>query len=438
MTPFNLAIGSHLDVPLQPGSSVERFRILQPADTATITELMVGDGSSHTTVPVPPAGADGYSDIVFPSITTDSLRIEVTGVEVRTTTDRRMGTTVELPAGIAEISGLPTAATEGATGTVCRDDLLTVDGAPVGVRLDVRALLATGSTAATLCDGGSLALAAGHHQLLTATGLDTGIDVDDLVLAPTATATPTAHTAPLATLDSFSETDASITVQACPTDCWLIFAEGYNRGWTASLDGHDLGAPMLIAGGSNGWLLPAGTSVRQVSLHFAPQRTLDLALAISAAAVGACLVIVMLPFLHPSRRRLHLTSANMGAPRPALVAPWSPSSRRRAVQGACLLVVASGAFISLWWGLAAIPVAAVFARRRQPRMAALIAAIGYGTFGVLVAAVSVVRHTPAGMAWVGQLEPIHRGGLFFVLLLTASTFADDGPRAAGPQDGDKD
>ena len=432
ITPFNLAVGSWIDVPLQAGSSVDHFRLLQPDDTEPITELRVGDGTTMITVPVPAPGADGYSDVEFATIAADVLRIEVGAVAPHTTTDRRMGTQVELPAGIAEIDGLPTRSAQAAPGTVCRDDLLNLDGEPVGLLIDTAALLTDGSVTATTCDGDTVDLGAGHHRLISTNGLDTGIDVDDVVFSP-GTSAATTHDAPAATLNSFSATDASVTVPACSEACWLIFGEGYNTGWTASIDGHDLGRPTPIAGGSNGWLLPASATVRHVSLRFAPQTTLDIALALSAGAVAACLVLALLPLIR-GRRRLASTGPDVQSDTIAFVAPWSLSSRRRTLLGAGFLVAASAAFISLWWGLAAVPVAAVLAHRRQPRMAALVAALGYATFGLLVAGVSIVRQTPAGMAWVGQLEPIHRAGVFFVLLLTASAFADDRPDSDGPQD----
>jgi len=433
ITPFNLAAGSWIDVPLRSGSAVDSFRILQPTDTARITELLVGDGTTTEHVTVPAPGADGYSEIAFSPIRAASLRIEIAAVQTATTTDRRLGTEVELPAGIAEIDGLPTTGTVTAPGTQCRTDLLTIDGAPIGVRIDIATLLADGSTSATLCDGSPLHLPAGTHRILAADGLDTAIAVDDVVLAPEGSAA-TAHSQPAATLESFTDTDASLTVPACATACWLIFGEGYNTGWTASVDGADLGEPTPIAGGSNGWLLPASATERHVTLRFAPQSTLDAALAVSAATVATCLVLAAFPLLR--RRGVRPTVAPDEHPLPQLVEPWALSSPRSARRAAVVLVVASAAFISVWWGLAALPVAAALVRRRQPRLAAVTASVGFAAFGVLVAGVSIVRHTPAGMAWVGQLEPIHRSGMFLVLLLTASVVADDEPGDRQRQDTD--
>lgn len=108
-----------------------------------------------------------------------------------------------------------------------------------------------------------------------------------------------------------------------------------------------------------------------------------------------------------------------------LVAPWQPCSRRRAAASAVLLVVSSTAFIGPWWALAALPVAVTLALQARPRLAALTVALGFAACGLLVMGVVVVRGTAAGPGWAGQLEPLHRPGMFLVLLLASTIVVDD-------------
>ena len=108
-----------------------------------------------------------------------------------------------MPAALAEL-GIPgvqrPAVADSLPGT-CRDDLLTVDGSPIPVRV-------TGSTAdaaagrplsAERCDpttgaasSSPLALERGQHVLRSALGVDTGVDLDGIVLGSEAGGAPLA------------------------------------------------------------------------------------------------------------------------------------------------------------------------------------------------------------------------------------------------------
>src|SRR3546814_15106688 len=68
--------------------------------------------------------------------------------------------------------------------TGCRDDLVTVDGAPLPVRVSGRSADASAGRGLDLerCSAVALDLAAGSHDVSTAWGRDVGIDVDRLVL----------------------------------------------------------------------------------------------------------------------------------------------------------------------------------------------------------------------------------------------------------------
>jgi hypothetical protein len=82
----------------------------------------------------------------------------------------------------------------------------------------------------------------------------------------------------------------------------LVMGQSINAGWTATVNGHGLGVPVLVDGFANGWrvdpgkLGPAGAGGSlTVLLRWAPQRRVNVALIVSAAALVLCLALVLLP-----------------------------------------------------------------------------------------------------------------------------------------------
>jgi arabinofuranan 3-O-arabinosyltransferase len=73
---------------------------------------------------------------------------------------------------------------------------------------------------------------------------------------------------------------------------WLVLGEGYNKGWRATCDGHDLGAPQVIDGYSNGWLVKG--SCRNASFTYAPNNTLRIAEIVSLVAALALLILLIM------------------------------------------------------------------------------------------------------------------------------------------------
>jgi hypothetical protein len=65
---------------------------------------------------------------------------------------------------------------------------------------------------------------------------------------------------------------------------WLVFGEGFNRGWRASCDGRDLGAPQPADGYAMAWHVSKGC--RTVQLAFGPNRVVTAAGIVSLAGVA--------------------------------------------------------------------------------------------------------------------------------------------------------
>jgi hypothetical protein len=83
-----------------------------------------------------------------------------------------------------------------------------------------------------------------------------------------------------------------------------VLGQSYNKGWTASINGHDLGAPQLVDGYANGWLVQPNADGSPVSVHidWSPQHGVFDAILISALATLACIAIVLVSLVRGRRR----------------------------------------------------------------------------------------------------------------------------------------
>ncbi len=71
---------------------------------------------------------------------------------------------------------------------------------------------------------------------------------------------------------------------------WLVYGESFERGWRATCDGRDLGAPTPLMAFANAWRIPAGCT--RASFVWAPNAILRPAYAISA--LGCLLLLTLL------------------------------------------------------------------------------------------------------------------------------------------------
>ncbi|MGH9111531.1 MAG: alpha-(1-_3)-arabinofuranosyltransferase domain-containing protein, partial [Acidimicrobiales bacterium] len=174
----------------------------------TEVEVMV-DGEVIGRFPLP-AVDDGPEqnattrfDVALPEpVTGSSFRVRLTGIRSVTTNDWVSDNPVDQPAAIAEI-GLPAPPVPRLPDTFdsgCRDDLLEIDGTPVPVQ--IRATMADALAGAPLpvvtCGETPVTLDGGDHELRTARGLDTAINLDRLSLRSAAGGDASRASEPLA------------------------------------------------------------------------------------------------------------------------------------------------------------------------------------------------------------------------------------------------
>ena len=267
-----------------------------------------------------------------------TFRLVVAEVSERLTRDWYSNTFQPLPVSIAEVRlganpvrlSPPTPVDTG-----CRDDLVSINSRPTPVRITGSVADAEARRPLNLQGCEPVTLTPNETLVMTASGANTGIDIDQLVLtspaplpptpaaspdsaerAEAASSAPTPHSAAAAgaaadsaeaseaasdsdegsgasasdpAKDAAAEVkverhrDTSFTATVPPSDTgrWLVLAQSHNRGWQAVADGTDLGEPVVIDGYANGWWLPPGAETT-VELRWTPQRLVDAALALSA------------------------------------------------------------------------------------------------------------------------------------------------------------
>jgi arabinofuranan 3-O-arabinosyltransferase len=357
------------------------------------------------------------------------LTLVVAGTDGRTAPDLRTREPTALPVAIAEVAGpgLEPVPLPDRLDTGCRDDLLTVDGTPLPLRVSgsVSGLLAGGPAQVDVCTG-PLALAAGPH-LVRSTG-GSGLQVDRVVLrsGPGATGTGPAAPPPPVTVLSASRGEVRVAVGPCPDGCWLVQAVGQNDGWQASGPQGGLGAPEAVRGGLNGWRLPPASDPVEVTLTWTPQRFVWGGLLASALAALACGALLVVP-----RRGARVARAtgptsrdHLDEPddRPALVSPVRPvlvAGWRRWTPVA-VAAVAGTLVIAPTWGLAAAVITTVAVLLHRPRLLAVAAAALLAGIGVFYAWQQWRNERGPGFGWVTNVADAHRPALLAVVLLVAS------------------
>ncbi len=430
-TPFSGAVGS--TVTFTTTAPTSAFTIRQPGgDHSPITSISLTAGDTKIEATVPPADESGASTVSLDQpLPAGPVRLTITAVEPRTVLDRRFGEPVTLPAAISELSTDQPTTAPPTFDSGCRDDLVTIDGHPLTLRVQgtVASLLAGDPVAAVPCTGATIDLAAGTHRLATAKGLDTGLDVDRVVLAApdhpgtTAAGTP----GPRATVTSRSRLSRTVTVEDCPKGCWLVLGEGLADSWSASTDAGSLGKPQLVDGGFNGWWIPPSAGPVAVSVHWTAQAPQTIALVLSALAVLACLVLMLLdrrPATVPAMRPPRFATGERAVP-----------PRRRWI-AAAVWVLAAVLLVGPGWGLvAAVAAGVIVVAIGRPRLAGAVTLAILAVMGVVVVWVMRTEHPYPNAGWPVRFEWLHGLGLFAAVSLGISAFSGSGSRPGSEQTG---
>ena len=191
-TPFDDPTGARLTI--DHGTAIDADGItlswLDDGRHTIPTGLLLDNGTETWSLAVPDAApVDGVAvaTIAVPGYRATTSTITIDSVDARTTPNYFTEAPQVLPLGIVDfrIGAAPTVTTSGPSDR-CREDLLALDGVALPVRLvpiavDAGASSAAPDTELELCDG-PLELGAGTHRLTTTPGVQSGFDIDRLVL----------------------------------------------------------------------------------------------------------------------------------------------------------------------------------------------------------------------------------------------------------------
>jgi arabinofuranan 3-O-arabinosyltransferase len=453
--------GQWIEVNLPEPQTVDRLPLTIVADrlhsVPTEIELTV-DGRKLGPLRLPAVetqdeqNATARVDVPLPEAATgSSFRVQFTGMRAVTTNDWSSNREVDQPAALAEI-GLPgptVAARPDRFDSGCRDDLLSIDGEPVAVRVSgtMDAALARQPLTIATCgaSAGPVGLDGGDHDIHAVRGDVRGIDLDQLVLRSAAGGAASSATGPLVAEAMAGGADAGGAVAAAPRvtvvhegqdhvevevssaragePFWLVLGQSFNDGWTASIDGERIADPELVDGFANGWQVVPDAESFVVDLRFAPQRRVDFAVAVSAVAAAACLALTI--------RR----------PRPAIIAPSAlaepyskvlafryegalPTMRTAVLTGVgvgLLAFVVAGPAIGAFVGIAS----GLGARHETFRRWLLLGSpLALGVAALYVLYIQV-RHGPApGFEWPIEMDRVHPFGWLAILLVVADVIVD--------------
>jgi hypothetical protein len=374
-------------------------------------------------------------------VTGSNINIVVDGVREITTTDWFSNASVRMPVSIAElgIGGLTAAAPTGEFDSGCRTDLLSVDDQPIGISFTGSLADASAGRPLTIapCGADNIHLDAGSHVLRAAKGIDTGLDLDRLVLQSSAGGdAPTGvlplgdgrGSAPTVQVDRQGRTDVDLTItNATPgTAFWVVLGQSHNDGWTATVDGHDLGKPQLVDGYANGWLLSPSAATVRVQLNWAPQRLVWICLVLSALSVALCLVLAVRrprgdasdpvddPLPEPIQWRTFVRSVGRDEPRVL-------TSLGVAAGAGILTAVVIGPVA----GLVTAFVALVASRRRRARWWLALGSPGLlAISGLYVVGRQAVSQPTPAFEWPGEQGAVHQVAWMAVAFLIVLVVVD--------------
>jgi arabinofuranan 3-O-arabinosyltransferase len=435
---FNAEGEQYLEVVLPQPATIDRLdlRLVVDGRHSVPTLLQLTSGTEVRTIVVPDQPAEvpgGIAEVPveLDPITGTTFTLTIGEVATRTTTDYFSRAQLPLPVAIAEV-GLPGVVRPPLpqqVPTTCRGDVLRVDDRWVPIRLagDAAAAARGGQLSIEPCDHGQLDLAAGDHRLQTAAGVNTGIDVDRLVLdSPTNRAGGGAGAGADRELrwERTSRSSYRVTVPADRNDSWLVLAESLSPGWSAKVEsGGDLGDPVLLNGFANGWLVDrevVGTGEVDIELRWTPQRAVTAGLVVSA--IGALACIALLAVSHragPGHRvdRCLVVEAPSWGP---VVQPADVASGRgtavptRASAAAAVACAGFAAFVaSPAHGVVAAVLVAVAASVRWARALPMAVAVGAAAAGGAGTLLLQVRHGYApGFEWASNFDRLHSIGWF--------------------------
>jgi hypothetical protein len=187
---------------------------------------------------------------------------------------------------------------------------------------------------------------------------------------------------------------------------WLVLGQSLSKGWHATAGGKDLGAPVLVDGYANGWLVDPGTAGEvDVRLRWTPQRIVWAGIAASLLGGLLCVAILVLGL----RRKRWDDAAPAPAPS-ARVRPFevgAPVAWPRAMALAAVMGLLIGLVVHPLLGLAGVAVTAAALRVRRARAVGALGVLLLAGAGIFTAVVRWTKDLKADFGWTDFFHPAH-------------------------------
>lgn len=433
ITAFGEAHGATLST--STDTPLGRLTVRQPVTGfSRVTSLVIRAEGEERRVALEPDAAGTATVVIEPPLPAGPLDFVLAEVDEQITVDRRYGDPTPLPASIVEfrfdgqpaVEPLDSVRTNSPCTTVA-----TVDGQAVDATIAITddGWLDGEPVAVVPCDP-TIRLTAGRHLVESTTG-PLPITLDRVVLDD-GVAGALARTAPapeVVVIDS-DRFERTVEVGPCPDGCWLVLGEGVNEAWSASGPGGDLGAPVTVDGGFNGWWIAPTTGVVTVDVRWTAQRTLTWSLLLSAG--GALVSVGLIRRDRVQGRRRDDDAQPIPRPESLPVWTWGPTEAvpiGRALVIAGVWIAACAVLIGPQWALCGLLGGAAVVGLRRHRWVEMTALASL----LVVAGIVVLRERrtapPADGAWPGVFESLHGLGMFAVAcVIVAALTADDTER----------
>lgn len=345
---------------------------------------------------------DGNFDIVVPAGTRAiTLLLDPSGATPRR--DSRTGDLITPPVGIVEIIGSESIDLGESFSVDCRDDVLTLDGQTIELSLTgtLGDVVAQRPIAATAC-GEPISLATGDHRLEAGPSRRSGWNIDQIVLRSTNARFASVSSGDSDVVAEVDRANRTYTVPPCPKGCWLETRDGWNTGWSATIDGSALEGPVASGGGRTTWWLEPSDNSRTIETSWTPQRTLWFGLGLSLLTVLLCCALAV----WPARRRAAIATQT-SAP---IVGSRASQPRRLALTTAVITAVVVG---PLW---AVVPL--VLARKNFATWARRVGVALIVLAGLFVFAQQIRTGADPGFGWPSVFRRAHRPALVGLILVT--------------------
>jgi arabinofuranan 3-O-arabinosyltransferase len=432
-TPLDNVGGQSIRVELPTARTIDHLDLRLPADArhsvATQIRITGEDGSRVVNLGKPPVSVAGLVDKVPVRFAPLHGRAFTVAITKFTPLVFRVGTGYVLePAGISElgIPGVRRASQPTRLPDTCLDGLFAIDDQPVSVRVSGTTADALNGRPLTITACGAsktLTLGSGQHQVVARlhphnTANSSGFDLQQLALgsdaggraAPAAALMtgPTGVASPAVRVAHESPTSLTLRVAPSSQSNWLVFGQSFNDGWHATIDGHDLGAPRLVNGYANGWIIPASATELTVHVRWTPQRFVGLALWLSLLSGLACVAIVIVSSVR-RRRGAGVTEAEtvamIGAGSITSRAPLlEPALARQSVRTTLVvtltLALVAGVIVLPWVGILVGALTWWSMHNRRIRLFVRYApAVFVAGSAACIAIAQAVNHYRAGGTW---------------------------------------